>query len=368
MPADPLLAFRAEFPILERCCYLVSNSLGAMPRTVPDRLAEYVDAWAERGVRAWADGWWDLPVRLGDEIAPLIGAGPGEVAMVPTVTLAQAAVLSALDYPAERNAVVMTALDFPSVRYAIDRLAPRFGARVVEVPSEDGITIDTDRVCAAIDERTRLVCISHVLFRSASIMDVQRICAHAHAMGAVVSLDAYHAVGVIPVDVRAIGCDFLSGGVLKWLCGGPGGCFLWASPDMSARHAPALTGWQAHAHPFAFDNHMDYASGAWRWLGGTPVVPALYANIEGPRVLQRAGIEAVRAKSMRQTAQLIALADARRHRGVRRAARRRGGARAAGPRRGDRLPARRRHPGGAALLYERRRGRAGGRRDRRDPA
>ena len=311
MPADPLLAFRAEFPILERCCYLVSNSLGAMPRTVPDRLAEYVDAWAERGVRAWADGWWDLPVRLGDEIAPLIGAGPGEVAMVPTVTLAQAAVLSALDYPAERNAVVMTALDFPSVRYAIDRLAPRFGARVVEVPSEDGITIDTDRVCAAIDERTRLVCISHVLFRSASIMDVQRICAHAHAMGAVVSLDAYHAVGVIPVDVRAIGCDFLSGGVLKWLCGGPGGCFLWASPDMSARHAPALTGWQAHAHPFAFDNHMDYASGAWRWLGGTPVVPALYANIEGPRVLQRAGIEAVRAKSMRQTAQLIALADAR---------------------------------------------------------
>ena len=311
MPADPLLAFRAEFPILERCCYLVSNSLGAMPRTVPDRLAEYVDAWAERGVRAWADGWWDLPVRLGDEIAPLIGAGPGEVAMVPTVTLAQAAVLSALDYPPERHAVVMTALDFPSVRYAIDRLAPRFGARVVEVPSEDGITIDTDRVCAAIDERTRLVCISHVLFRSASIMDVQRICAHAHAMGAVVSLDAYHAVGVIPVDVRAIGCDFLSGGVLKWLCGGPGGCFLWASPDMSARHAPALTGWQAHAHPFAFDNHMDYASGAWRWLGGTPVVPALYANIEGPRVLQRAGIEAVRAKSMRQTAQLIALADAR---------------------------------------------------------
>lgn len=311
MGTDPLLAFRAEFPILERCCYMVSNSLGAMPRTVPDRLAEYVDAWAERGVRAWADGWWDLPVRLGDEIAPLIGAGPGEVAMVPTVTLAQAAVLSALDYPAERNAVVMTALDFPSVRYAVDHLAPRFGARVVEVPSDDGITIDADRVCAAIDERTRLVCMSHVLFRSASIMDVQRICAHAHAMGALVSLDSYHAVGVIPVDVRAIGCDFLSGGVLKWLCGGPGGCFLWASPEMSARHAPALTGWQAHAHPFAFDNHMDYASGAWRWLGGTPVVPALYANLEGPRVLQRAGIEAVRAKSMRQTAQLIALADAR---------------------------------------------------------
>lgn len=308
---DPLLAYRAEFPILERCCYLVSNSLGAMPRGVPERLAEYVDAWAERGVRAWADGWWEMPLKVGDEIAPLLGAGAGEVAMVPTVTLAQVSVLTALDYTPARDAVVMTALDFPSVRYAIEQVAPRLGARVVVVPAEDGVTVDVDRLCAAIDERTRLVAISHVLFRSASILDVHRICAHAHAMGAVVSLDAYHAVGVIPVDVRAIGCDFLSGGVLKWLCGGPGGCFLWASPEMSARYAPALTGWQAHAHPFAFADQMDYASGAWRWLGGTPVVPALYAALEGPRVLRRAGIGAVRAKSVRQTSRLIALADAR---------------------------------------------------------
>ena len=308
---DPLLAYRAEFPILERCCYMVSNSLGAMPRGVPDRLAEYVDAWAERGVRAWAEGWWEMPVTVGDEIAPLIGAGPGEVAMVPTVTLSQVAVLTALEYSPARDGVVMTALDFPSVRYAIDQMAPRLGARVVVVPSDDGITIDVERLCAAIDGRTRLVAISHVLFRSASIMDVRRICAHAHAVGAVVLLDAYHAVGVIPVDVRAIGCDFYSGGVLKWLCGGPGGCFLWASPEMSALHAPALTGWQAHARPFAFADQMDYAAGAWRWLGGTPVVPALYANVEGPRVLRRVGMEGVRAKSMRQTARLVALADAR---------------------------------------------------------
>lgn len=308
---DPLLAYRAEFPILERCCYLVSNSLGAMPRGVPERLAEYVDAWAERGVRAWADGWWEMPLKVGDEIAPLLGAGAGEVAMVPTVTLAQVSVLTALDYTPARDAVVMTALDFPSVRYAIEQMAPRLGARVVVVPGEDGVTVDVDRLCAAIDERTRLVAISHVLFRSASILDVQRICAHAHAVGAVVSLDAYHAVGVIPVDVRAIGCDFLSGGVLKWLCGGPGGCFLWSSPEMSARYAPALTGWQAHAHPFVFADQMDYASGAWRWLGGTPVVPALYTALEGPRLLRRAGIGAVRAKSVHQTARLIELADAR---------------------------------------------------------
>jgi kynureninase len=290
---------------------MVSNSLGAMPRGVPDRLAEYVDAWAERGVRAWAEGWWDMPLKVGDEIAPLIGALPGEVAMVPTVTLAQLSVLSALDYTPARDVVLMTALDFPSVRYALDQMAPRLGARVVVVPSDDGITIDADRLCAAIDERTRLVAISHVLFRSASILDVRRICARAHEVGALVSLDAYHAVGVIPVDVRAIGCDFYSGGVLKWLCGGPGGCFLWASPAMSAQHAPALTGWQAHSHPFAFADRMDYAKGASRWLGGTPVVPALYANVEGPRLLRRAGIEVVRAKSVRQTSRLIELAGAR---------------------------------------------------------
>lgn len=308
---DPLLSYRPEFPILERCTYLVSNSLGAMPRGVPDRLAEYVDAWEGRGVRAWAEGWWELPVTVGNEIAPLIGAHPGEVAMMPTVTLAQAAVLSALDYPAGRDTVVMSALDFPSVRYAIEQLAPRLGGRVDVVPSDDGITINADRLCAAITERTRLVAISHVLFRSAAILDVARICAHAHAMGAVVSLDGYHAAGVMPVDVRAIGCDFYSAGVLKWLCGGPGGSFLWASPAMSAQYAPAVTGWQAHARPFAFDETMDYASGAWRWLGGTPVVPALYANLEGPRIVRRAGLAAIRAKSMRQTARLVAMADER---------------------------------------------------------
>jgi kynureninase len=204
----------------------------------------------------------------------------------------------------------MSALDFPSVRYVYDELAPKLGARVVVVPSDDGISIDEQRLCAAIDERTALVAISHVLFKSAYIVDAARITAHAHRMGALVSLDAYHSVGVVPVDVQAIGADFLTGGVLKWLCGGPGGCFLYASPDMSAHHAPALTGWQAHAHPFAFEGDMEYAAGAARWLGGTPVIPALYANAEGPRIVKRAGIAAIRAKSMRQTARLVELAGA----------------------------------------------------------
>jgi kynureninase len=312
--SDALLAFRAEFPILERTTYLVSNSLGAMPRAVPARLAEYAQMWAEHGVRAWSRGWWEMPVTVGDEIAPLIGAGRGEVVMVPNVTIGQAAILSAFDYSPPRDAIVMTALDFPSVRYVYEKLATRLGARLVVVPSDDGVTIDTERLLAAIDERTRLVAISHVIFRSAFIMDVEAICRRAHDVGAMVSLDAFHAVGVLPVDVKRTGADFLTGGVLKWLCGGPGGCFLYASPEATRRLAPALTGWQAHARPFAFEPEMEYADDAFRWLTGTPPIPALYAATEGPRIVRRAGVDAIRAKSVRQTARIVELADARGYR------------------------------------------------------
>jgi kynureninase len=308
---DPLLLYRAEFPILERTTYLVSNSLGAMPRAVPERLAEYVDQWAELGVRAWAKGWWDMPLSVGNEIAPLIGAAPGQIAMLPNVTIAQTSVLSSLEYGNGRDAIVMTDLDFPSVRYVYDALATRLGARIVAIASDDGISIDTQRVIDAIDERTRLVAISHVLFRSAYIMDVEAICRRAREVGALVSLDAFHSVGVIPVDVAALGVDFLSGGVLKWLCGGPGGAFLYASPEATRTLKPSFTGWQAHERPFAFENEMHYAGDAWHWLNGTPPVPALFAAIEGPRIVARAGIDAIRAKSIRQTSRLIELADAR---------------------------------------------------------
>lgn len=308
---DPLLAWRDEFPILERVIYLVSNSLGAMPRTVPERLAEYARAWGDRGVRAWADAWWEMPVRVGDGIAPLIGAGAGEVAMFPNVTLAQAAVLTAIDYTPPRDTIVMSALDFPSVRYVYDHLATRLGARIVVVPSDDGLGVDTERLLAAIDERTRLVAVSHVLFRSAYIMDVDAICRRAHDAGALVSLDAFHSVGVMPVDVRRSGADFLTGGVLKWLCGGPGGAFLYVSPGVREQLAPALTGWLAHARPFAFEGEMEYGHGAMRWLNGTPAIPALYAAIDGPRIVRDVGIGAIRAKSERQTGRLVALADER---------------------------------------------------------
>lgn len=326
MTADHLLAFRDEFPILEHTTYLVSHSLGPMPRTVPAKLAEYAEHWGRHGVRAWNFGWWELPVTAGNVIAPLIGAGEGEVVMLPNVTLAHSVVLSALDFPADRNEIVMTDLDFPSVLYAFQALAPRFGARITQVPSSDGITIDTERLLHSITERTRLVAVSHVLFRSAYIMDAAAVCRRAKEVGALVALDSFHAVGAMPVDVRSLGVDFLTGGVLKWLCGGPGGCFLYAAPAVRDTLAPALTGWQAHARPFAFETDHDIATGPFRWLNGTPVVPALYAAVEGPRLIARAGPDAIRAKSMRQTAALVRLADERGYRvNVSRDPERRGG-------------------------------------------
>lgn len=307
---DRLLEYRKEFPILEKTTYLVSNSLGPMPRTVPDKLAEYGRDWGELGVKAWNRGWWEKPVDVGNEIAPLINAGDSEVVMMPNVTIAQTAVLSAIDFPKDRDTIVMTELDFPSVRYAYEEMAKRLGARVVVVRSDDGLSIDQAKLLEAIDERTRLVAVSHVLFRSAFIMDADAICERAHRMGALVSLDSFHAVGVIPVDVKRSGVDFLTGGVLKWLCGGPGGCFLYVSPKVRDQLRPALTGWQAHSRPFAFEDTMEYTTGAFRWLNGTPVIPALYVAAEGAKILRKAGIAAIREKSTRLTSQLIARADA----------------------------------------------------------
>jgi kynureninase len=274
-------------------------------------LAEYAESWNTLGVKAWAARWWQLPIEVGNVVAPLMGAPSGSVSMVPTVSQAQAMILTALTFSTARDEIVMTALDFPSVRYVTDELAPKLGARVTVVPTDDNVSIDAQRVVDAITTRTTLVAISHVLFKSAFIMDVAPIIEKAHAVGALVLLDAYHAVGVVPVDVQAMGVDFYMGGVLKWLCGGPGGCFLWVSPEQSAALRPALTGWQAHQRPFAFEPSMQPADGAWRWLGGTPTVPALYAALDGPQLVGEAGLAAIRAKSQRQTARLIALADER---------------------------------------------------------
>jgi kynureninase len=211
-----------------------------------------------------------------------------------------------MNWAGPRNKVVYCSMNFPSVRYLYSQLATARGGRVVEVPSPDGIGVPTEAMLEAIDEQTLLVPISHVLFQSSYIQDAKAICAKANAVGAHVVLDAYQSVGTVPVDVRDLGCSFLIGGTLKWLCGGPGGAFLWVRGDLIDRLEPRFTGWMAHPEPFAFaPPPMRYATGAYRWMNGTPNVPGLYACRAGPRIVREAGVEAIRAKSRRQTQRLV---------------------------------------------------------------
>ena len=308
---DQLLKWRGEFPILERSTYLISNSLGAMPHAVYDSLHSYADSWAERGVRAWEEGWWDMAVGVGDQIAPLIGAAPGEISLHQNVTLTQAVIASCFDFRGPRNKVVMTELEFPSIQYFYHE-HQNHGARVELVPSSNSVRFDLHQFLAAIDETTLLVPISLVLFRSAYIVNARAIIERAHRVGAHVILDVFQATGTIPVDVRALGADFAVGGVLKWLCGGPGVAYLYVREDLRARLNPSLTGWLAHRRPFAFETGgIDPREDSFRYLNGTPHIPALYACRPGLDILNKAGIAAIRAKSVAMTTRLLEGAQSR---------------------------------------------------------
>jgi kynureninase len=308
---DDLLKWRGEFPILERTTYLISNSLGAMPRKVYDNLHAYADSWAQRGVRAWEEGWWEMAVSVGDKIAPLIGASPGEISLHQNVTLTQAVISSCFDFRGPRNKVVLTDLEFPSIQYFYHEQR-RMGARVELVGSRDPVRIDLDKFLAAIDETTLLVPISLVLFRSAYIVDAHAIIERAHRVGAHVILDTFQATGTIPVDVHALNADFAVGGVLKWLCGGPGVAYLYVREDLRAKLRPALTGWIAHQRPFSFETgSIAPRQDSFRYLNGTPHIPALYACQPGLDILNEVGIDAIRAKSVRMTTLLLEGAKSR---------------------------------------------------------
>jgi len=309
---DSLLGWREHFPILEETTYLISNSLGAMPRETAGAMQDYTRQWAGRGVRAWAEGWWELPVTVGDEVAPLIGAPRGTVTMHQNVTIATQVVLSCLDFDGQRNRIVCAEPDFPSVLYTL-KGQERRGAEVVMVPgADDGIGVDEARICEAIDERTALVAVSHVLFRSSFVVKIAPIVRRAREVGAPVLWDVYQSAGCMPVDVLAAGVDFAVGGCLKWLCGGPGAGYLYVREDLIPRLEPTFTGWQADADAFQFrPGGVRYRDDVWRFLNGTPHVPALLACRPGLAILREVGSRAVRAKSVRQTNRLMKAARQR---------------------------------------------------------
>jgi kynureninase len=303
--ARPLSAWRSEFPILETCTYLVSHSLGAMPRGAAASLQEYADTWATRGVRAWHEGWWEMGRTIGDLLAPIIGAPPGSIAMHQNVTVAQGIVGSAFAYDGPRRRIVLSELDFPTNIYLYGGFR-RYGAEVVVVPSDDRVRGDLDRLLDAIDDRTVLVSLSLVLFRSSALQDAAAVIARAHHVGAHVVLDIYQAAGIVPVDVEALGVDFAVGGSVKWLCGGPGAGYLYVRPDLAATIEPGLAGWAAHAAPFAFEAApIRYAGPPDRFQTGTPNVPALYAARAGYAIVNEIGVGAIRARSLTLTRRMI---------------------------------------------------------------
>ncbi len=307
---DPLLDWRDRFPILESSTYLINNSLGPMPRAARDAMARFADLWDRRGVRAWADEWWEKQWEFSHLIEGILGVAPDTVSMHQNVAMASQSILSCFSFDGPRNRIVYTDLNFPSVMYLYEAQRDR-GAEIVRVPSDDGIHVDQQRLLDAIDERTALVPISHVLFRSAFIQDARAVVRRAREVGAFVVLDVFQSVGTVPLQLAEWGVHAAVGGALKFLCGGPGNCFLYVDPDERARLRPRFTGWAAHRDPFAFSaSGQDYRDDGARFLNGTPNVPALYSGIEGVRTIAEVGVDAIREKSVRQTALLMRRAEA----------------------------------------------------------
>jgi kynureninase len=292
--------YRDRFPILADTTYLINHSLAAMPAAAEDRVVEYAHTWKTRGIRAWGEGWWDLPLTVGDQVGRIVGAPPGTTCMHQNVTVAVAVILSCFRLEPPRNRIVYLEGEFPSVRYL---LQAQPAAEVEVVP-------DVDALLEAIDERTLLVPLSHVLFKLAELQDVAAVQRRAEEAGAHVILDAYQSAGAVPLDVRRLGVAFAVGGSVKWLCGGPGAGWLYVRHDLIDALEPTFVGWQGHARPFAFEPELEYAEGIARFLTGTPNVPALYAATAGYDVIEEAGVDAIRRRSLDLTDHLVRLADA----------------------------------------------------------
>ena len=303
--ADPLRFWRAEFPIVETCTYLVSHSLGAMPRRARKSLDAFADSWGTRGVRAWSEGWWEMGRTVGDLLAPIIGAPPGTISMHQNVSVVQGIIGSCFRYDGRRRKIVLTDLEFPTNIYLFGGFR-RFGADVVVVPSDDRIRTNLERLLDAIDDETVLVALSLVLFRSSYIQHAEAVIEKAHRVGAHVVLDIYQAAGVIPVDLQRLGASFAVGGSVKWLCGGPGAGYLYVRPDLANSLEPAFVGWAAHQDPFEFEAApIRYANAPERFQSGTPNVPALYSARAGYEIVAEIGVEAIRRKSLRLTRRMM---------------------------------------------------------------
>ncbi|MCC6465871.1 MAG: aminotransferase class V-fold PLP-dependent enzyme [Planctomycetes bacterium] len=308
MAADPLLKWREEFPILSRKTYLINNSLGPMPRRVYDGLKHFADMWNDRGVVAWHDPPEDNWLHECEEVAGLIGsvmgAPRGSVMLHLNVATLTAQVLSSINFSGRRNRIVYDDMQFTSPHYVCQQWT-RYGAELTIVKSDDRIGVDVQKLVDAIDDRTAIVPISHVYFRSAYLQDVKPIIEKAHKVGAKVLLDVYQSIGTVPFNVTDLNVDYAVGGSVKWVCGGPNVCYLYVRPDLMPGYKPALTGWISHARPFKFEMEFEPAADAWRISTGTPPVVALYSVRPGYEIIRQVGLDKIREKSVRLTTHLF---------------------------------------------------------------
>jgi kynureninase len=297
---------REEFPTLASGIHLLSHSLGPVPRAARESMLAYCDAWEHHTSEdAWATSWWELSQRVGDRIAKLLGGASGSVQIQPNASIGLSTVASCFDYSrSKRNKVITTALDFPSMEYIWEE-QKHLGARIEIVPSEDGIVVPTERICEAIDDETCLVALSHTSYCSSYRVDAQALSERAHAKGALLLLDVYQSAGALQLDAAGWQVDFMIGGTIKWLCGGPACGYLYVRPELQRELEPRLTGWVAHATPFDFAPRMTYAKSVRRFAQGTPSIPALYSALPGIQLIEEFGLDNIAAESVRRTQRMV---------------------------------------------------------------
>src|ERR1043165_3697406 len=297
MTVTPNINRRRElFPTLASGIHLLSHSLGPVPRTARDSMLAYYDAWEHHTSEdAWATSWWEMSAQVGDSLAKILGGDAGSVQIQPNASIALWSIVSCFDFRSR-------------MRDICDAQAP-MGARVERIASDDGIAIPTDRILEAIDDATALVALSHVSFRSSYKVAVEPIVERARKHGALVLLDVYQSAGAMQFKAGEWQVDFMIGGTIKWLCGGPACGYLYVRPDLLAKLAPRLTGWVAHTAPFDFANPpMRYDASVRRFAQGTPSIPALYSVLPGLQIIDEVGVQTIRAESERRTQSMIQFA------------------------------------------------------------
>jgi kynureninase len=305
--------FRDEFPVLARKTYLISASLGPVSHRGRAHLDDYLDAWASKGApdHVWFEDIFPQMLALKATFSALAGCDVDEVALTTNISIALSTVASALDLSGERNRIVLSELDFPTDGHVWIAWARKAGAEVVWLRSPDGLTIPLEAYDEAIDERTAVVMVNRVLYRSSAIVNAKAVCAIARARGALSFVDDYHGIGIVPLDLHDLGCDLYTAGTLKWLCGGPGMVFLYARRELLPSLEPAVTGWFATEEPFSFDNqHLVYHPTARRLEHGTPPAPVFFLAQGGLDLIAEARVERIRERQGELTEHVIARADA----------------------------------------------------------